>query len=90
MIERCHYDPIQGRWIDEWQPTAAPENALAQTLRCYTPADLQLLLEGAGLRLKHIEVAGEPVDGSANHPMIPGNWFSNDYAYLVQLIRDEG
>jgi Methyltransferase domain len=59
MIERCHYDAVNARWIDEWQPTEAPENALAQAIRCYSPADLLLLLEGTVLKLEHIEVEGQ-------------------------------
>jgi hypothetical protein len=59
MIERCHFDPVHSRWIDEWAPVAAPDQALAQTLRCYTPADLLLLLEGTGLALRLIEVDGQ-------------------------------
>ncbi len=86
MLERCHYDPVQGRWIDEWQPTANPEHALAQTLRCYTPADLVLLLEGTGLRLKLIEIQGEAIDVTANRRMTSASWFARDYNYLVQLV----
>jgi SAM-dependent methyltransferase len=85
MIERCHYDPLQSRWIDEWQPVANPENTLAQTLRCYTLADLRLLLEGTGLRLAHVEVAGETVDSADNLRSTSTTWFNNDYNYLVQL-----
>jgi len=33
MIERCQYDPVQSRWIDEWTPVEHPEKAMAQTLR---------------------------------------------------------
>lgn len=88
MIERCHYDPLQGRWIDEWQPTANPKNALAQTLRCYTPADLQLLLEGTNMRLKHVEIGEEVVEVSANKRMSSTAWFASDYNYLVQLVPD--
>ena len=61
MRERCHFDPVHCRWIDEWVPTAAPEQALAQTLRCYSPADLLLLLEGTGLAVHHLEVEDERV-----------------------------
>jgi SAM-dependent methyltransferase len=88
MFERCHYDPVQGRWIDEWQPTANPEGSLAQTLRCYTPADLLLLLEGTGLRLKLIEIAGEAIDVTANRRMNNTSWFARDYNYLVQLVPE--
>ena len=87
MIERCHYDPVQGRWIDEWEPVDHPENALAQTVRCYTPPDLLLLLEGTGLCLKRVEMGGEVVDVAANTRMAAGDWINSDYNYLVQLGR---
>ncbi len=87
MIERCHYDPIQGRWTDEWEPVEQPESALAQTLRCYTPADLLLLLEGTGLSLRRVEAGGEAVDVESNLRTFGPNWFTTDYNYLVQLRR---
>ncbi len=89
MIERCHYDPVQGRWIDEWQPVANPENALAQSLRCYTPADMILLLEGTGLHLNYIEMEGQAVQVLDNRIMLSAELFKSDYNYLVQLCRDE-
>ena len=52
MFERCHFDARHCRWIDEWVPVAAPEKALAQSIRCYSPADLALLLEGTGLAMR--------------------------------------
>ena len=88
MIERCHYDAVQGRWIDEWQPAANLENTLAQTLRCYTPADLLLLLEGTGLRLQHVEMDDAVVDVISNCRATSTSMFKNDYSYLVQLVQD--
>jgi hypothetical protein len=87
MIERCHFDPVHCRWIDEWEPTAAPESALAQTIRCYTPADLLLLLEGTGLALKHIEVGGQVLDLDANNITIAGA-LMQAWCYLVQLSSE--
>jgi SAM-dependent methyltransferase len=87
MIERCHYDPVHGRWIDEWQPVANPENTLAQTVRCYTLPDLVLLLEGTGLCLKYAEIEGEAIDVTANVRLADKGYFRNDYNYLVQLVR---
>jgi len=43
MIERCHFDPVHSRWIDEWQPTQEPEKTFAPAIRCYSPADFLLL-----------------------------------------------
>ena len=85
MIERCHFDPVQCRWIDEWEPTAAPGQALAQTVRCYTPADLLLLLEGTGLALKRLEVDGEVVDWEGGR-IIRSGPLMDAWTYLVQLV----
>jgi SAM-dependent methyltransferase len=68
MFERCHFDARHCRWIDEWVPVAAPEQALAQSIRCYSPADLALLLEGTGLAIDRLEAAGQTLaadDGEA-------------------------
>ncbi|MBN1146563.1 MAG: class I SAM-dependent methyltransferase [Anaerolineales bacterium] len=85
MIERCYFDPVQSRWIDEWQPTAEPERALAQAIRCYTPADLLLLLEGIGLALKRVEVDGQQVDFASNVITISGPMLEA-YSYLAVLV----
>jgi hypothetical protein len=84
MINRCHFDPLQSCWIDEWIPVAEPEKALAQAIRCYTPADLLLLLEGTGLVIRHAELDGQELDVKAQtvatcSPLV------NAWSYLVQL-----
>jgi SAM-dependent methyltransferase len=84
MIERCHFDPVHSRWIDKWTPVAAPDQALAQTLRCYSPADLLLLLEGAGLALQHIEVDGQALAFEAAAITTSGPLL-DAWSYLVQL-----
>ena len=88
MIERCHFDPVHSRWIDEWQPIDHPENSLAQSLRCYTPADLLLLLEGSGLYIKHLEIEGEVLDLQEAEIITNKDFFKSDYSYLVQLAAD--
>lgn len=88
MIERCHFDAVYGRWIDEWQPAADPERTLAQTIRCYTPADFLLLLEGTGLALKRIEVGGQEIDLQANQMML-SEPLLEAWGYLVQLVSAE-
>ncbi len=89
MLERCHFDPLHCRWIDEWEPTAAPEQALAQAVRCYTPADLLLLLEGTGLALKRIEVEGVVLDVFAN-TVVQSGPLMEAWIYLAQLVPDLG
>jgi hypothetical protein len=84
MINRCHFDPLHSRWIDEWIPVEEPEKALAQSLRCYTLPDLLLLLEGTQLVVKRIEVDGQVVDVESNAVAISGPLMDAWY-YLVQL-----
>jgi SAM-dependent methyltransferase len=62
MINRHFFDAVTNRWIDEWEPVEHPENTMAQTIRCYSPTDLELLLEGTGLRLVKIEQDGKEVE----------------------------
>ncbi len=87
MIERCHYDLVNARWIDEWQPVEQPEHTLAQSIRYYTPADLLLLLEDSGLSIQHLEIEGEVLDVYTNQLVIGKDWFKVDYSYLVQLVH---
>ncbi len=88
MVRRYHFDPVQCRWIDEWQPTLHPENALAQAIRCYTPVDFLLLLENTGLAVKRIEVEGEELNLEANAITCEG-LLMDAWSYLVQLSAAE-
>lgn len=55
---RYGFDPNGCRMVDTWWPLGDESAAVSQTLRCYSPADLRLLLEGTGLRLHEIEPGG--------------------------------
>lgn len=90
MIERCYFDTAHSRWINEWQPVDHPEDSLAQSIRCYTPADLLLLLEGSGLCIKHLEIEGEVIDLHSEQIVTGKDWFQRDYSYLVQLVGEVG
>ena len=87
MLHKCHFDPLHCRWIDEWQPTAHPAQALAQTVRCYTPADFVLLLQNTGLALRRMEVDGEALDPHGNDIITSGP-LMEAYSYLVVLQAD--
>lgn len=87
MNRRCHFDPLNCRWIDEWEPIDEPDKALAQTVRCYTPVDFLLLLEGTNLTLKHLEVDGEALDFKSGS-IITNGPLMEAYSYLVQLEAD--
>lgn len=88
MINRCNFDPLHGRRIDEWIPVAEPEKALAQTIRCYTLSDFILLLEGTRLAIKRIEVDGQELDLKAN-TISTSSLLMNAWCCLVQLMLDD-
>jgi SAM-dependent methyltransferase len=85
MLRRYHFDVLHSRWIDEWQPAAHPEHALAQTIRGYTPADFALLLEGSGLALARLEVEGQALD-FASPQIATGGPLAGAYSFLAQLV----
>jgi SAM-dependent methyltransferase len=84
MFERTHFDPAASRWIDEWVPVDHPEQALAQAIRCYSPADLLLLLEGTGLCLARLEVEDQEVPFSGE-TVAPSGPLLQAWSYVVAL-----
>jgi SAM-dependent methyltransferase len=62
MTEYSYYDGIKNRWINIWEPVNDKESARIQSIRCYTPADLILLLEGTGLIVQKIVYRGREID----------------------------
>lgn len=54
MTEYSYSDGIKNRWIDIWEPIDAKEDARMQSVRCYTPADLNLLIDGRGFTVQKI------------------------------------
>lgn len=87
MTERSYYDAVLGRWIDEWEPVGMAAETRRQSIRCYTPADLLLLLEGSGLSLVRAEFAGESFDPHQTRvsTVSPLQQFEKDYTYQVVL-----
>ncbi len=55
---RYNFDADGCRWNDTWWPIGKPEEAVQQSLRCYSPADLRLLLEPTGLQLAQVKPGG--------------------------------
>jgi len=87
-----NYDPINSRFLDTWCPiddaTGEPNESMAitQKIRCYTPADLELLLEGTHLKIERLEINGEPFDRHSiaetqSHPL----WSA--WSYLAKLVQ---
>ncbi|WP_030156491.1 bifunctional 2-polyprenyl-6-hydroxyphenol methylase/3-demethylubiquinol 3-O-methyltransferase UbiG [Glycomyces sp. NRRL B-16210] len=61
------YDPVTATAVDTWWDTAEPDRRITQRIRCYSPADLRLLLEGTGLALEGLLVGDDPLDPAADH-----------------------
>lgn len=72
LYERTTFDPVTCTATDTWWEAATPQQTHSQTLRCYTPADLALLLAGTGLAL-----AGRQPEFRPDH-----------HEYLAVLRRD--
>ncbi len=53
------FDAEGSRWLDRWWRPGHEAEHITQSLRCYTPADLRLLLEGTGLALVELWPGGK-------------------------------
>jgi SAM-dependent methyltransferase len=74
LRERTSFDPVTCTAADTWWDVARPDEKITQTLGCYTPADLLLLLEGTGLALTSIGATGRDL-------------LDDRYEYLAALRR---
>lgn len=59
---RYTFDAVGCRMVDTWWHQGRPDEAMSQTLRCYSPADLQQILRQAGLALADVVDTGGAVD----------------------------
>ncbi|WP_020667531.1 class I SAM-dependent methyltransferase [Amycolatopsis nigrescens] len=84
--ERTQFDPVTCTATDTWWETASPERRISQVLRCYTPADLALLLTGTGLVLTKI-VVGEQVLPPEPRPGL-GELLREQHEYLAVLRHE--
>jgi len=64
------FDAEGCRWLDTWKRSADAADGVTQSLRCYSPADLRLLLEGTPMALQSVHPGPGPsrIDGKwGNH-----------------------
>ena len=54
LYELTTFDPMTCTATDTWWDAQRPDEKISQTLRCYTPADLALLVGGTGLAIASI------------------------------------
>ncbi len=85
---RYAFDPEGSRMVDTWWPLGDESAAVSQLLRCYSPADLRLLLEGTGLRLHEIEPGGgfDPATGAWTD-YAPLSWAISYVAVLAPTVK---
>jgi len=57
-MRKYEFDATQCRLIDKWWRPNKPEEVVYQSLRCYTPADLKLLLAPTALKIAQIQAGG--------------------------------
>ena len=58
FFRQYDFDADGCRMLDHWRPAEHSSEQVTQSLRCYSPQDLRLLLEGTGLVLVQLEPGG--------------------------------
>jgi SAM-dependent methyltransferase len=58
FVRQYGFDADGCRMLDHWWQAERPDERVTQSLRCYSPQDLRLLLEGTGLVLERVEPGG--------------------------------
>ncbi|WZY00684.1 class I SAM-dependent methyltransferase [Bacillus sp. FSL W7-1360] len=82
------FDAVTCCMIDTWTHVDEENNAVKQTLRCYSPADLALLLDETTLQLKDCEPGGKfDYIHSKWHPSVPLHEAMTFLAVLAKLNR---
>lgn len=54
--QQTTFDDATCRFVDRWWPIGREAEAIEQTIRCYSPVDLTLLVEGTGMEIERFEV----------------------------------
>jgi SAM-dependent methyltransferase len=86
-FRKYEFDYIESRLLDFWWLPENPDEKYFQSLRCYTPADFKLLLEGTGLVLKEIK-AGGTIDFD-NFEFVENANLSEAMTYFVVLSKSD-
>jgi SAM-dependent methyltransferase len=84
LMRRYDFDPIGGRFLDQWWPIGDKSQLITQTVRCYTPADFILLVEGTGLAVELFAVAGNIFRVEESSTMAHALW--DEISYVVKLV----
>lgn len=82
---RYGFDAAGCRWLDTWWPEGRPDEAVTQSLRCYSPADLGLLCEPTELRIERV-IPGGVFDWEARR-WIDEAPLEQAMSYLAVLVK---
>lgn len=85
LVQQLDFDWLACRFVDSWRPTSDPSQVITQSIRCYTVADLELLLDGTGLEIDTVEVAGAALEREREH--LVSSPLENAWSYLAKLVR---
>lgn len=90
MTEYSYYDGIKNRWIDIWEPINNTESTRIQSIRCYTPADLYLLIDGTGFTVQKLLYKGQEIDFE-NDEITSDNSFQDceKISYYTAILKRE-
>ena len=80
---RYEFDAEECRWLDTWWPIGQPSQSVRQSLRCYSPADLRLLIEPTGLWLNRVKPGGT-IDWEKQQ-YVPSAPLAQAISYVAQL-----
>jgi SAM-dependent methyltransferase len=86
-VRRYDFDATGNRMLDRWWPADDPASAVEQSLRCYAPADLVLLLEGTGLTLAGVEPGGTVEEATGQ--FIPAASLAQAMSYMATLRQTD-
>jgi SAM-dependent methyltransferase len=86
VVRRYDFDAEACRLLDRWWPHGDERQAVTQSLRCYSPADLRLLSQGTGLILAAVEPGGAMDYESGRYTeRVP---LCQAMSYLAQLVGE--
>jgi len=86
VCRRYGFDAEGSRMLDTWWPVGREAEAVAQSLRCYSLADLELLLKDTGLALESVEPRG--AYDPAQDRFVEDAPLEQAMQYLAKLVRE--
>lgn len=86
VMRRYGFDAEGCRMTDTWWHIDSPDQTMTQSLRCYSPADLRLLLRDTGLQLVDIVETGGALDHQSGQYR-PHTDLDNAMSYVAKLTH---